>query len=197
MPAKQLISRLVEYASIDTQSSSASLTCPSTRGQRDLAELLSRELRAKGLNVIFDENYYVYAKLLGSVKNAPTVGFLAHLDTAEDAPGKGVVPHIHEQYLGGDIVLKGGVTIPASDLEKYVGDTIITSDGTTLLGGDDKAGLAVIMTAIDILLEAERKHGDIYFLFNPDEEIGRGLDKLNPNYFPVTAAYTFDGGGRG
>jgi len=195
-PAK-LISRLVEYARIDTQSSSASATYPSTRGQRDLAGLLTRELQAKGLEVFCDENCYVYAKLPGSVKNAPAIGFLAHLDTAEDAPGKGVAPQIHENYLEGDIVLRGGVTIPASDLESYGGDTIITSDGTTLLGGDDKAGIAVIMTAIDFLLDAGRKHGDVYILFNPDEEIGKGLDKFDPDYFPVAAAYTFDGGGRG
>lgn len=107
IPAKRLITRLVEYAKIDSQSSSDFLTCPSTPGQRDLAELLTKELQAKGLKVVSDENCYVYAKLSGSVKSAPTVGFLAHLDTTEDAPGKGVSPQIHENYLGGDIVLRG------------------------------------------------------------------------------------------
>lgn len=199
----ELLERFVQYAKIDTQSDKDSKNTPSTEKQKDLSRLLVSQLeeigKEKGMNVEIDEYGYVYAHLPSNMgeegKKIPIIGFLGHVDTAPDAPGTNVQPRIHKGYDGKDIQLEKGVTISSSDLKDNIGDIIITSDGTTLLGGDDKAGVAEIITGVHHIIKQEIQHGDIYLLFTPDEEVGKGVEKFNPEKFPVKAAYTFDGTG--
>lgn len=198
----ELIDRFISYVVIDTQSNDESNTCPSTPGQLTLANKLVDELKSIGLeDVSIDTNGYVMATLpANSDKEVPTIGFLAHLDTATDFTGTGVNPLLHENYDGNDIVLNEDLHIVLSpkdfpNLKNYIGHHLITTDGTTLLGADNKAGIAEIMTAMAYLVQhPEIKHGKIRVAFTPDEEIGRGPHKFDVDQFAATYAYTVDGG---
>lgn len=202
MMKKEVIDRLITYAQVDTQSDENSNTCPSTPGQLTLAGLLVDELKEIGMQeVTMDENGYVMATLpANSDKAIPTIGFLAHIDTATDFTGTGVKPQIIEQYDGHDIILNRAQNIVLSprdfpELSGYKGHTLVTTDGTTLLGADDKAGIAEIMTAMAYLIQhPELKHGTIRVAFTPDEEIGRGPHKFDVEAFGAKYAYTMDGG---
>lgn len=202
MMKKEVIERLIRYAQIDTQSDETSNTCPSTPGQLTLGRLLVDELKEIGMeDVTMDENGYVMATLPANTdKEIPTIGFLAHVDTATDFTGAGVKPQIVEAYDGGDIVLNANQNVVLSprdfpELANYKGHTLITTDGTTLLGADDKAGIAEIMTAMSYLIQhPELKHGKIRVAFTPDEEIGRGPHKFDVKAFGAKYAYTMDGG---
>ncbi len=199
---QDLIRRLTAYAQVDTQSDDSSDTCPSTEGQWTLARMLAEELKSIGMqDVTIDGNGYVMATLPANTdKEVPVIGFLAHMDTATEFTGKGVKPQVVERYDGKDIVLNEAQRIVLSprdfpDLARYVGHTLITTDGTTLLGADDKAGIAEIMTAMDYLLRhPEIKHGKIRVAFTPDEEIGRGPHRFDVAAFGAEYAYTMDGG---
>jgi len=199
---QDLIRRLTAYAQVDTQSDDSSDTCPSTEGQWTLARMLAEELKSIGMqDVTIDGNGYVMATLPANTdKEVPVIGFLAHMDTATEFTGKGVKPQVVERYDGKDIVLNEAQRIVLSprdfpDLARYVGHTLITTDGTTLLGADDKAGIAEIMTAMDYLLQhPEIKHGKIRVAFTPDEEIGRGPHRFDVAAFGAEYAYTMDGG---
>ncbi len=198
----ELINRLISYAKVDTQSNASSETCPSTPGQLTLGRMLVEELNKVGLvDVTMDDNGYVMATLpANSDKDIPTIGFLAHLDTATDFTGKNVNPQLVENYDGKDIVLNESLNVVLSpshspELSKYIGHTLMTTDGTTLLGADNKAGIAEIMTAMEYLVQhPEIKHGKIRVAFTPDEEIGRGPHKFDVKAFDAKYAYTMDGG---
>lgn len=197
----KLIERFLKYVSIETTSDETSETTPSTERQLNLAKVLLEELKEMGLDAHIDENGYVYGKLEGKDKNKKKIGFISHMDTAPDMTAKDVKPNIIENYDGKDIVLNDEFTTKVSEfpfLKKLKGETIITTDGTTLLGADDKAGIAIIMTAIDELInDEEGSYGDIRVGFTPDEEIGRGADKFNVKEFDADFAYTIDGGKEG
>lgn len=200
----KLISRFVAYAQVNTQSNGASTSCPSTPGQLVLARMLADELRSLGLvEVVVDENGYVMATLpsnLPAGQTAPVVGLIAHLDTATEITGDGVRPRVIEIYEGGDIQLdEAGVVVlkPAEfpELDGYIGQTLLVTDGSTLLGADDKAGIAEIMTALEVLMaHPELPHGKVRIAFTPDEEIGRGADRFDVKTFGADFAYTIDGG---
>ncbi|MFJ5771113.1 peptidase T [Psychrobacillus sp. NPDC093180] len=195
-----LIERLTRYAKIDTQSDAASTTCPSTEGQWDLLHVLEKELAEIGLEEItLDENGYLFATLPANTdKDIPTIGFLAHVDTATDYTGKNVNPQRIDSYDGKDIKLNESTVMSVKDfpeLSNYVGHTLLTTDGTTLLGADDKAGISIIMTAMEFFVQnPDVKHGKIRVAFNPDEEIGRGPHKFDVEKFGAKFAYTMDGG---
>ncbi|MFC5559379.1 peptidase T [Ureibacillus thermophilus] len=197
---EKVIERLVRYAKIDTQSNPESSTTPSTEKQWDLLNVLKEELAEIGLTEItLDENGYLFATLPANTeKKVPTIGFLAHVDTSPDFSGANVQPKRIDNYDGGDIQLNDGIVLSPSqfpNLKNYVGQTLITTDGTTLLGADDKAGIAEIMTAMEYLVEhPEIKHGKIRVAFTPDEEIGRGPHKFDVQAFGADFAYTMDGG---
>lgn len=199
---EELIERLTTYAKIDTQSNEDSETTPSTPGQLELVELLIKELKAIGMeDVEADENGYLMATLPANTdKDVPVIGFLAHLDTATDFTGKNVNPQVIENFDGNDIILNKELNIILSakefpELPAYKGHTLITTDGTTLLGADNKAGIAEIMTAMNYLLQhPEIEHGHIRVAFTPDEEIGRGPHKFDVERFGAKYAYTIDGG---
>lgn len=199
---KEIMSRFISYAQIETQSDESNETCPSTPGQLTLANKLVEELKAIGMQEItIDANGYVMATLPANTdKVIPTIGFLAHVDTATDFTGANVKPQIIEQYDGQDIVLNEALNIILSpkdfpELTGYKGQTLITTDGTTLLGADDKAGIAEIMTAMSYLINhPEIKHGRLRVAFTPDEEIGRGPHKFDVAAFDAVYAYTMDGG---
>ena len=198
----KLVERFLTYVKVDTQSNEASISCPSTEKQFNLLNLLKDELAAIGMQEItLDENGYLFATLPANTdKPLPTIGFLAHVDTATDCTGANVKPQMIENYDGGDIVLNEALNIILSpkdfpELSGYKGQTLITTDGTTLLGADDKAGIAEIMTAMDYLIQhPEIKHGKIRVAFTPDEEIGRGPHKFDVERFNADFAYTLDGG---
>ncbi|MFB5086659.1 peptidase T [Psychrobacillus sp. PGGUH221] len=195
-----LIERLTRYAKIDTQSNASSTTCPSTEGQWDLLHVLEKELAEIGLEEItLDENGYLFASLPSNTdKEIPTIGFLAHVDTATDYTGKNVNPQRIDNYDGSDIQLNENTVMTVKDfpeLSNYVGHTLLTTDGTTLLGADDKAGIAIIMTAMEYFIQnPEVKHGKVRVAFTPDEEIGRGPHKFDVEKFAAKFAYTMDGG---
>ncbi|MCM3454023.1 peptidase T [Heyndrickxia oleronia] len=198
----EIIERFTSYVKIDTQSNEDSETCPSTPGQWDLLHKLEEELKSIGMeDVTLDENGYLMASLPSNTdKHVPTIGFLAHVDTATDFTGKNVNPKLVENYDGGDILLNDSLHITLSpkefpNLENYKGHTLITTDGTTLLGADNKAGIAEIMTAMAYLIHhPEIKHGKVRVAFTPDEEIGRGPHKFDVEAFQAQYAYTVDGG---
>ncbi len=203
MELKQdLIRRLIAYAQVDTQSDENSETCPSTPGQLVLARQLAAELKEIGLTeVSLDDNGYVMATLPATAdKPAPTIGFLAHMDTSPDLTGTDVRPQIVEGYDGGDIVLdaENGIVLSPREfpeLAAYKGQTLITTDGRTLLGADDKAGIAEIMTAMAYLAaHPEIPRGKVRVGFLPDEEIGRGPHRFDVAAFDAQFAYTMDGG---
>jgi tripeptide aminopeptidase len=197
-----LIERFTTYAKIDTQSDESNQATPSTPGQLELLNLLVKELREIGMaDVTIDDYGYVMATLPANTNaDIPTIGFLAHVDTATDFTGKNVNPKIIESFDGNDIVLNKDLNIVLSaknfpELATYKGHTLITTDGTTLLGADDKAGVAEIVTAMDFLIKhPEIKHGKIRVGFTPDEEIGRGPHKFDVKRFGASYAYTIDGG---
>lgn len=201
---EKLIERFIKYVSVDTQSDEGSSDCPSTKGQLELGDILVSELKEMGMQEVErDKNGYIMATLPSNTdEKTPVTGFIAHLDTSPDYGGKGIKPHIHE-YNGGDIVLNKRENIVLSPsqfpvLNEYTGQQIITSDGTTLLGADDKAGMAEIMTAMEyLIMHPEIKHGRVRVAFTPDEEIGRGADRFDVAAFGADFAYTIDGGGIG
>ncbi len=201
-----VIDRFIRYIKIDTQSARKSDTFPSTKKQLNLARLLEVELKELGLeDAAVDPNGYVTATLPANIErdDVPIVGFLAHMDTSPDLSGEGVNPQFIEGYDCGIVVLNKEKNILMSPeefpaLKKYVGKTLITTDGTTLLGADDKAGVAEIMTAVEYLLEhPEIKHGTIKIGFTPDEEVGHGVDHFDVDAFGADFAYTVDGGQAG
>lgn len=197
--------RFLGYVKFDTQSDELTNLTPSTPGQMIFAQALEKELQSLGLkDITLDDNGYLMATLPGNTdKKVPTVGFIAHLDTSPDMSGRHVNPRIVENYDGGDITLDadGGVVLsPESfpELKDYVGQSLIVTDGKTLLGADDKAGVAEIITAVEYLMQhPEIKHGDIRIGFNPDEEIGLGAHKFDVKLFNADFAYTMDGGAIG
>ncbi|MCM3355610.1 peptidase T [Bacillus halotolerans] len=199
---QDIIERFTTYVKVDTQSDESVDTCPSTPGQLTLGNMLVEELKSIGMeDAAIDENGYVMATLPSNTdKDVPTIGFLAHVDTATDFTGKNVNPQIVESYDGKDITLNEKLQVTLSpdqfpELSGYKGHTLITTDGTTLLGADNKAGIAEIMTAMDYLIKhPEIKHGTIRVAFTPDEEIGRGPHKFDVGRFNASFAYTVDGG---
>lgn len=186
-----VVDRFLEYVKFDTQSDELTNLTPSTPGQMIFAQHLEKELRAMGLSdITLDENGYLMATLKGNTdKKVPTLGFIAHLDTSPDMSGKHVAPRIVENYNGGDIMLNANKNIVLDptkfpELLNYIGQDLIVTDGNTLLGADDKAGIAEIITAIDYLIKNPQiKHGDIRIAFNPDEEIGQGAHKFDVDRF--------------
>lgn len=199
---EEMIQRFTSYVKVDTQSDAEKESCPSTEGQLNLARQLVEEMKSIGIQeVTMDENGYVMGTIPSNTdKDVPTIGFLAHIDTATDFTGKNVKPQLHKNYQGGDITLNEDLHIVLSpqqfpNLQKYQGHTLITTDGTTLLGADNKAGIAEIMTAMHYLIKhPEIKHGKIRVAFTPDEEIGRGPHKFDVDAFGASYAYTIDGG---
>lgn len=201
-----VLERFLKYVKVDTQSVEDVENFPSSEKQKNLGRMLLEELRELGAeDTVMDENGYVYAKLPATDggKETKTLGFLAHMDTSPDASGEGVKPQLFSNYDGGDILLNEEKHIVLSpkeypELSRYIGQTIITTDGTTLLGADDKAGVAEIMTMAEYLLtHPELAHGPIAIAFTPDEEVGRGVDFFNLKQFGADVAYTVDGGGLG
>ena len=202
---EKLVVRFIEYAKVNTQSDENSKSTPTTDGQMILAKKLAKELKEIGLKeIMVDENGYLMATLPGNIaKQVPVVGFIAHLDTSPDASGENVQPQVIENYYGGDIILnkkKKIILSPAefSSLKNYISQSLITSDGQTLLGADNKAGVAEIVTAMEYLIKHPNiKHGPLRIAFTPDEEIGRGADKFDITKFKADFAFTVDGGGLG
>lgn len=199
---EKISERFIRYAKIDTQSKEDSTTCPSTNKQFNLAKVLKDELEQMGVNKTeLDENGYLQATIPSNVKHeVPTFGFISHLDTSPDMPADNVKPIIVKCYSGKDIILnleKNIILSPneSPELLNYIGQDLIVTDGTTLLGADDKAGIAEIMQTVEYLMEnPEFKHGTIKIAFTPDEEIGRGADLFNVEKFGAEFAYTIDGG---
>lgn len=203
---ERLLERFLRYVRIHTTSDENSPTTPSTERQRDLARVLATELEGMGLTARMDEHSYVYAVLPSNLPSdhpaagkTPAIGFIAHMDTSPDAPGGNVKPIIHRGYDGGEIALPGDPTqvLRPSEIPQLldqVGKDLITSDGTTLLGADNKAGVAGIMEAVQRLIEnPDVPHGPICIAFTPDEEIGRGADRFDVEGFGAGIAYTLDG----
>ena len=198
---EKILDRFLRYVAIDTQSDENSESQPSAAKELDLLKLLCKELNDMGVEATLDEYGYVMGTLPSNIdKNVPAIGFIAHVDTSPDASGANVKPQIIENYDGSDIALKGvpGLYLKPSEFPELLahkGETIITTDGTTLLGADDKAGVAEIMNAVQYMVEhPEFKHGDIKIGFTPDEEIGRGVVKFDVKRFGADYAYTMDGG---
>ena len=198
---EKILDRFLRYVAVDTQSDPESDSQPSAAKELNLLKMLRDELQAMGVEATLDEYGYVMATIPSNCgKDVPAVGFIAHADTAPDAAGDNIKPQIIENYDGGEIPLKGvpGLSLKPSEfpeLELYKGQTLITTDGTTLLGADDKAGIAEIMDAVQYIVEhPEFKHGEIKIGFTPDEEIGRGVVKFDVAKFGAKYAYTLDGG---
>ena len=198
---EKILDRFLRYVAVDTQSDPESASQPSAAKELNLLKMLRDELVEMGVEASLDEYGYVMASIPSNCgKEVPAIGFIAHADTAPDASGADIKPQIIENYDGGDITLKGvpGLALKPSEfpeLQLYSGQTIITTDGTTLLGTDDKAGIAEIMNAVQYIVEhPEFKHGDIKIGFTPDEEIGRGVVKFDVARFGAKYAYTLDGG---
>lgn len=198
---EKVLERFLKYVTFDTTADPKNSNCPSSEGQRVFAKYIVEELKALGLeDANVDENSYVMATLKGNVEGVPTVGFISHLDTAPDVTGKNVKPRIVKNYDGKDIVLNEELNVVTSpkdypEMETLIGEDVIVTDGTTLLGADDKAGIAEIVTAIEYLVNhPEIKHGDIKIGFTPDEEVGRGANLFNVEKFGAKYAYTMDGG---
>ena len=198
---EKLLDRFLRYVAVDTQSDENSDSQPSTAKQLNLLKLLCEELNQMGVQATLDEFGYVMGSIPSNIeKNVPAVGFIAHVDTAPDASGKDVKPQIIPAYDGSAIPLKGvpGLQLKPEEFPEllhYVGQTLVTTDGTTLLGADDKAGVAEIMDAVQyIMAHPECKHGPVMIGFTPDEEIGRGVIKFDVQRFGADYAYTMDGG---
>lgn len=194
--------RFLKYVSYPTTSDENNEKCPSTEGQRVLANVLCEELLELGLtDARVDENGYVYASIPANCEGMPAIGFIAHMDTASDAPGENIKAKMIK-YQGGDIVLneEQGIVLKICDypyVSDLAGQRLIVTDGTTLLGADDKAGVAEIVAAVEKIIHSDIKHGKICIGFTPDEEIGRGADLFDVEGFGADYAYTLDGGGLG
>ena len=196
-----IISRFIKYVTIDTESNPENPAFPSSENQWDLAKVLEKELKKIGMqDVELDENCYIMATLPSNLNyEVPTIGFIAHMDTSPDFTGNNVKPQIVENYDGKDIILNAAKNIVLSpdyfdDLLQYKGQTLITTDGTTLLGADDKAGITEIVSAMEHLIEhPEIKHGKIRICFTPDEEVGKGAHLFDVEKFGAEWAYTMDG----
>lgn len=196
-----ILERFLKYVSIDTTSDSSKVETPSTNGQFKLANILIEELKKLNMDMIhYDKDHcYVYALLKGN-DELPKIGFIAHLDTSEDASGKNIEPNIIHNYDGHDIKLNDNVILSPKiypDLNNHVGKTLITSKGKTLLGSDDKAGIAEIMDMLQHFSNSSEEHGDIFICFTPDEEIGLGTLHFDQKYFNPNFAYTVDGSSLG
>ena len=198
---ENILDRFLRYVAVDTQSDENSESQPSTAKQLNLLRMLRDELQAMGVEATLDEYGYVMGSIPSNISgNVPAIGFIAHVDTAPDASGADIKPQIIKEYDGGEIALKGvpGLALKPSEFPEmlhYVGQTLITTDGTTLLGADDKAGVAEIMDAVQYIMEhPDFKHGEIKIGFTPDEEIGRGVVKFDVRRFAADYAYTMDGG---
>ena len=198
---EKILDRFLRYVSIDTQSCEESETQPSTQKQFELLRVLLADLKAMGVEAELDEFGYVMGRIPANVEgNVPKLGFIAHVDTSPDASGADIKPQIIENYDGGDIALKGvdGLFLKPSEFPELLDhkkETLITTDGTTLLGADDKAGVAEIMDAVQYVVNhPEFKHGEIRIAFTPDEEIGRGVAKFDVKKFDADYGYTMDGG---
>ena len=198
---ENILERFLRYVAVDTQSDDRNECQPSTAKQFDLQKLLQAELQAMGISAEVDEYGYLMAAIPSNTdKKVDSIGFIAHVDTSPDCSGKDVKPQIVENYNGEDIVLNAERNIILSvdkfpELKQYYGKTIITTDGTTLLGADDKAGVAAIMYAVEYLQSNPNiKHGDIKIAFTPDEEVGRGTEHFDVEKFGAKYAYTIDGG---
>ncbi len=194
----KLLDRFLSYVKIDTQSDPFSETFPSTAKQKTLSLLLVDELKAIGLDAFLDEFGYVYTKLASNTnKKVAPIGFIAHVDTSFDAPGGPVNPRVIKHYDGGVIKLNQELSMSAAEfdsLKRVIGDDLVVTDGNTLLGADDKCGVAEIMQLAEYLQENPQiKHGDIYICFTPDEEIGKGANHFNHDWFKADFAYTLDG----
>lgn len=199
---EKLLQRFLRYVQIDTQSVDDAEQFPSSAKQLNLLKLLTQELTAMGITARMDKKYgYVYASIPANVKGRAKLGFIAHVDTSPAVSGKDVKPIVTADYDGGDILLAEGRKLSQNEfneLKTHVGKTIISSDGTTLLGADDKAGVAVIMQLAEILTSNPTiPHGELRFAFTPDEEVGRGTDFFDVKAFDADFAYTIDGGGLG
>lgn len=198
-----LLARFLHLVSFDTHSEEGNPACPSTPQQRELGQFLAKELAHIGLvDVIQDDWGYVYGTIPATADGYPTIGLIAHMDVSSDAPSAGIRPRLITNYDGGDIVLNEAgpiVLSPATfpSLHTHVGKTLIVTDGTTLLGADDKAGIAEILTAAERLIQSDLPHGPVRIAFTPDEEIGRGADHFDLERFTADWAYTVDGGGLG
>ncbi len=198
----KLIDRFLNYVAFETTSNEESGVTPSTPGQMVLAKYLKEELESLGLQEVFlDDNGYLYATLPANTdKQVPVVGFIAHMDTAPDMSGKNVTPRIVQNYDGGDILLNAAENIVLSptqfpELKNHIDEDLIVTDGNTLLGADDKAGIAEIISGVEYLMQhPEIEHGKVRIAFNPDEEIGLGAHKFDVERFGCDFAYTFDGG---
>lgn len=204
--SQDVLERFLRYVQINTTSDQHIEEIPSTDGQWDLLRLLKTELEELQIsNISLDEHGYLIARIPArggaDVLGAASIGLMAHVDTSGDMTGNGVKPQLHREYDGSDIDMGNGYTLTVEEnpaLEEYIGDTIITSDGTTLLGADDKAGVALIMTALKWLTEhPEIEHGPFEIIFTPDEETGKGMDKFPLDALGSKCCYTFDGGERG
>ena len=189
--------RLLNYVQFDTASNEASETCPSTPGQLELGRSLVEEMRLMGVsNARMDENGYVYGEIPANAEDFPTIGLIAHMDTVDCVPALPMRARIVENYDGGAVQLEGGDVLDPADypeLKKRAGKDLIVTDGRTLLGADDKAGVAEIMTACEQLIKQNLPHGDVRIAFTPDEEIGRGADRFDVKGFGADYAYTVDG----
>lgn len=202
---KPVVNRFLKYASIDTQGNESVLTCPSNENQRFLAELLKDELEEMGISdVEIDENSFLYARIPANAeKEVPALAFFAHMDTCPDVPGGNIRYQIIQGYDGKDILLNRGLDIRLNSMEcpvlrKYIGDDLLVTDGTTVLGAEGKAGVAEIMEAAKWLCEhGEVKHGEIYLVFTPDEELGYSTEYINMKKIPAKFGYTVDEGERG
>ncbi len=198
---EKLLDKFLRYVAVETTSDENSETQPSSQKEFDLLRMLQKELQDMGVKADLDEYGYVMATIpANSDKEIPAVGFIAHVDTSPDASGKDIKPQIIENYQGGDILLNAekDIVLRVSEfpeMQQYIGKTMITTDGTTLLGADDKGGVAAIMCAAEYIMEhPEFKHGEIKIGFTPDEEIGRGVAKFDVKKFGARYAYTIDGG---
>ena len=196
----KVVERFLKYVTFDTTSNPNSSNCPSSEGQRIFANYLVEELKSLGLDVSIDKNSYIMATLKGNTEGIDAIGFISHLDTAPDVSGKDIKPRIIKNYDGKDIILNEELNIITKvndypELLNLIGEDLIVTDGTTLLGADDKAGIAEIITAIEYIVNnPDIKHGDIKVGFTPDEEIGRGADLFDVEKFGAKYAYTVDGG---
>lgn len=198
---EKVLERFLKYVTFDTTADPKNANCPSFEGERVFANYLVEELKGLGIeDVSVDENSYVMATLKANAEGIDTIGFISHLDTAPDVTGKNVKPRIIENYDGKDIVLNEELNIKTCvndypELTKFAGEDLIVTDGTTLLGADDKAGIAEIVTAVEYLINnPEIKHGDVKIGFTPDEEVGRGANLFDVEKFGAKYAYTIDGG---
>lgn len=199
---KRAYERFLSYVAYDTTSDEKSTTFPSTPGQKVLAAVLEKEMKELGIpRVVMDENGYVYGEIPATPgwEEKPAIGLIAHMDTSSAASGHDIHPRIVENYDGGDIVLnkEKGITLKVSDfpvMPRFQGEDLIVTDGTTLLGGDNKAGIAEILTAVEELMASDKPHGRVCVAFTPDEEIGKGASRFDVAGFGADFAYTVDGG---